>query len=83
LHNWFEHDQIRERFEFYDPLTLAAAIDPSMLQTRQVALSVETADADRLGESRVLAEGGPVTVVEGVDRQRFFDSLTGLLGLES
>jgi len=83
LHNWFEHDQTRDSFEYYDPLTLAAAIDPSMLQTREVALSVETVAADRLGESRVLAEGGPVAVVEGVDRQRFFDSLTGLLGLES
>ena len=83
LHNWFEHDQTRDSFEYYDPLTLATAIDPSILQTRGVALSVETVAADRLGESRVLAEGGPVAVVEGVDRQRFFDSLTGLLGLES
>lgn len=82
LHNWFEHDETRERFEFYDPLTLAAAIDPLILQTRPVALTVETEDADRLGESRVLAEGGPISVVEQVDRERFCDLLTGLLGLE-
>lgn len=83
LHNWFEHDAARERFEFYDPLTLAAAIDADILQTRQVALSVETEDADRLGESRVLADGGPVSVVDQVDHQRFSDLLISLLGLES
>jgi inosine-uridine nucleoside N-ribohydrolase len=82
LHNWFEHDETRERFEFYDPLTLAAAIDPAILRTRPVSLAVETEDAGRLGESRVLAEGGPVSVVDQADRERFFDLLTGLLGLE-
>lgn len=82
LHNWFEHDQTRERFEFYDPLTLATAIDPSIIRTREAVLSVETTDGDRLGESRVLAEGGPVLVVEGVDRLRFFDTFTRLLGLK-
>ncbi|MDA0734907.1 MAG: nucleoside hydrolase [Chloroflexi bacterium] len=83
LHNWFEHDATRERFEFYDPLTLAAAIDPEILETRQVALSVATEDTDRLGESWVLADSGPVSVVSQVDNGRFFNLLTGLLGLES
>jgi inosine-uridine nucleoside N-ribohydrolase len=82
LHHWFEHDETRERFELYDPLTLAAALDPVMLRTRQVALTVETEDPERLGKSRVLAEGGPVSVVGPVDVERFFDLLTGLLGLE-
>ncbi|HEU0022105.1 MAG TPA: hypothetical protein VFR55_10615 [Dehalococcoidia bacterium] len=53
-----------------------------MLQTRQVALTVETEDPDRLGESRVLADGGPMAVAQQVDCERFFDLLTGLLGLE-
>jgi inosine-uridine nucleoside N-ribohydrolase len=82
LHHWFEHDETRERFEFYDPLTLAAAIDPAVLRTRRLALAVETGDPDHLGQSRVLAAGGPISVVEQVDRERFFGLLSGLLGLE-
>lgn len=81
LRGWFEVDPQRERFEFYDPLTWAAAMDPEILTTRQVAMKVETAEVHRLGESLVLHDGGPVSVVERVDSQRFFSVLNSLLGL--
>ena len=81
LQNWFEVDQQRERFEFYDPLTWAAAIDPAILTTKPVTIEVETQDSRRLGESRVLHDGGPVSVVEQVDHRRFFALLTRLLKL--
>ena len=82
LNNWFGRDPKRTRFEFYDPLTLAAALDPSLLDTRQVTALVEIEDAEKLGKIRVVAEGGPVSVVEGVDQGRCFGMFRELLGLE-
>ena len=81
LQGWFEQDLRRDRFEFYDPLTLAAVIDPAVVRVRPVTLEVDTGDPERLGESRVTGEGGPTAVVEGVDAPRFFALLERLLGL--
>ncbi len=81
LRNWFEIDQKRERFEFCDPLAWAAAIDPGILTTRPVTIEVETGDPLRIGESRVLHDRGPVSVVEQVDHRRFFGLLARLLKL--
>ena len=81
LRGWFEQDPRRERFEFYDPLTVAAIIDPAVVRVRPVTLEVDTRDSERLGESRVVGEGGPVSVVEGVDTARFLALLERLLGL--
>jgi inosine-uridine nucleoside N-ribohydrolase len=82
LTNWFRRDPKRTRFEFYDPLTVAAAIEPGLLKTRKVALSVETEDEARLGESRIAGEGDAVSVVESVDRSQFFKLFRDLLSLE-
>lgn len=81
LQGWFGQDPRRNRFEFYDPLTLAAVIDPAVVRVRPVTLEVDTGVPERLGESRVIREGGPTAVVEGVDAPRFFALLERLLGL--
>ena len=41
LANWFSRRPDRERFEFYDPLTVAAALDPEVMTTRHTGLRVE------------------------------------------
>ena len=81
LVNWFARDPQRHRFEFYDPLTLAAAIQPDLLKVREVTLAVEAEDESRQGESHVVREGGPHRVVEHVDGTRFFRLFRRLLGL--
>ena len=81
LGNWFRQRPERTRFEFYDPLSLAAALDPAMLVTRPATVMVVAEEGERLGESRVIAEGGPVSVVEEVRQARFFDLLRETLGL--
>jgi inosine-uridine nucleoside N-ribohydrolase len=81
LWGWFDTDPTRQRFEFYDPLTLAAFIDPAILTVRPVTLDVECRDADRWGESRVIAEGGPVLVVDAAAAPKFFALLDRLLGI--
>jgi purine nucleosidase len=80
--NWFARDPERRRFEFYDPLTLAAAIQPGLTKTRKVTLSVEAENENGLGESRIEREGGPHSVVEEVDERGFFRLFRDLLEID-
>jgi len=82
LNNWFRRDSARQRFVFYDPLALAVALDPEVVTTRNMGLSAETADPDRLGKSSVTGAPGPVALAQQVDVSRFFTLFQGLLGLE-
>ena len=81
LCNWFRQDPRRQRFEFYDPLAFAAALSPDLITTRPMELAVETSDPTRLGETRVVAAGGPVAVTQKVDVRRFFALLEDLFQL--
>ena len=80
LHGWFARDAARERFEFYDPLAVALAVDPELATTRHLALSVCTEAGERWGETTVTAEPGPVAVADEVDSPRFFALLGELFG---
>ena len=80
LANWFRRDPQRDQFEFYDPLALAVALEPSLASTYQAAIRVEVTDPDRRGESLVTGLGGPVEVAQQVDKQRFFDLMEQTLG---
>ena len=76
LTNWFRKHPDREKFEFYDPLALAAALEPGLISTRQMALTVETKLEERIGEVRVLSRdchrGGNVAVADLVESDAFF-----------
>ena len=82
LANWFGRDSGRERFAFYDPLAVAVAIDPAVVTTRGLALTVETVDGERLGAATVSEHGSIVNVAQAVDAHRFFELLEELLGLQ-
>jgi inosine-uridine nucleoside N-ribohydrolase len=81
LRNWFRRDPMRERFEFYDPLAVAVAVDPGLASCRQVTLAAEITDAAHLGETRTIAAKGPVAVVGQVDGPRFFAMLEEIFDL--
>jgi len=80
LANWFRRDSQRQQFEFYDPLALAVALEPSLASTYQASIKVEVTDPDRRGESLVTGLGGQVEVAQQVDNQRFFDLMERTLG---
>ena len=80
LQNWFRRDDQRQRFEFYDPLAMAALLDPALLTTRPATVTVETAAGPQLGESRAVGNPGPVAVADKVDTARFFALLRETLG---
>ncbi len=79
ISNWFRQDETRQVFQFYDPLALATAIQPDIVQTRQVALTVDVAQDP--GRCLVTGDGGPVAVAQDVDAGKFFGLLNELLGL--
>ena len=81
LSNWFHRDSQRKGFDFYDPLALAIALRPELIATRQLTLEVETSDPSLMAETRVIAEGGLVTVAKDVDARGFFRLLQDLFGL--
>lgn len=84
LQNWFRRDPARARFEFYDPLAVALALDPSLAQYRAAAISVDTTDSERQGESTAPpppdGAPGPVSLAARIDAPRFFRLLRETLG---
>ena len=80
LGGWFARDFRRERFEFYDPLAVAIALDPAVATARRVALNVTTTPGEAWGETTISNEPGPVALASRVDEARFFELLRGLLG---
>ncbi len=82
VRNWFAKDAARQRFEFYDPLALAAALAPGLLETRPTTITVETAAGPELAACRVVAAAGPVLTADAVHAGRFFALLQAWLGWE-
>lgn len=80
LQGWFDRDGGRERFEFYDPLAVALALDPAVATVRRMAVRVGTAPGEGWGETLDAGSPGPVSLAEAVDAGRFFGLLSGLLG---
>jgi len=80
VQGWFARDERRQRFEFYDPLAVALALDPGVATVRPVSLEVDIAEGEGWGETRITDEPGPVSLAAEVDASRFFDLLSELLG---
>ena len=78
LSNWFRREPRRQRFELYDPLTVAVALQPGLISARPMKLAVETVDSVRAGQVRVVPGSGTVSVVESVDENRFWGMLEEL-----
>ena len=81
LGNWFRRDTQRQNFQFYDPLALAVALRPELVDTRRLGLVVEDAVPERMGMVRVAAETGTVAVAKTVDGQAFSSLLDDLFSL--
>ena len=80
LQNWFRRDSSRRRFEFYDPLAVAVALQSEVVTVCNVQLAAGTADAEDWGETTVVSNAGTVSLVDRVDRRRFSSILGQLFG---
>ncbi|MCH7736230.1 MAG: nucleoside hydrolase [Chloroflexi bacterium] len=82
LQGWFKKHPSRQRFEFYDPLALAIALEPAITTVAKVDLDVSLEENESLGETSETGGPGEITLARQVDSARFFGLLEGLLELE-
>ena len=82
LQKWFQHDASRERFEFYDPLAMALALEPSIASVIKVDLDVALEENEYWGETYDSGGPGEITLPIDVDADRFFAMFGSLLEIE-
>ncbi len=82
LQGWFRKGPARERFEFYDPLAMALALDPVVATVAKVDLDVGLEENDSWGETTITGGPGEITLLQQVDSGRFFRLLAGTLEIE-
>jgi purine nucleosidase len=70
LAGWFAAHPEHREYNLCDPLAMAAAIEPSLLETEPARVVVETEEGRRYGQTRAEYGGGPVKVARGVDVER-------------
>lgn len=69
----------RHQFALHDPLSVAVAVDPTLIDTRQSAISVDTVEPER-GRTRLVGPG-TVHVATSVDAKRAFEEFRRTVGL--
>ena len=82
LQSWFSKHPNRERFEFYDPLAIAMALDPAIGTVTKVDLDVGLEENDSWGVTSESGGPGEIALLIDVDTSRFFSLLEGLLEME-
>ncbi len=81
LADWFRRDPARQRFVYYDPLTVAATLDPGVITTRDVTLRVEASNPELWGKVTIEGDAGPVALAQQVNTARFHTLFRELLDL--
>lgn len=82
LQGWFRKEPSRQRFEFYDPLAMAIALEPAIATVTKVDLDVGLEENESWGETSESGGPGEITLPLEVNSTRFFGLLEGLLELE-
>ena len=82
LLGWFKKDPRRQRFEFYDPLALAIALEPAVATVAKIDLDVGLVESEWKGATWETGGPGEITLPEDVYPSRFFMLLEEVLGLE-
>ena len=82
LQGWFRKEPSRQRFEFYDPLAMAIALEPAIATVTKVDLDVGLEENESWGETSESGGPGEITLPLEVNSTRFFGLLVGLLELK-
>jgi inosine-uridine nucleoside N-ribohydrolase len=69
----------RDQFSLHDPLSVAVAIDPTLIAIRKLAIAVETVEPE-LGRTRIAGPGN-VRVAASVDSERALEDFRRTVGL--
>ncbi len=82
LQGWFRKEPSRQRFEFYDPLAMAIALEPAIATVTKVDLDVGLEENESWGETSESGGPGEITLPLEVNSTRFFGLIVGLLELK-
>jgi inosine-uridine nucleoside N-ribohydrolase len=82
LQGWFRKEPSRQRFEFYDPLAMAIALEPAIATVTKVDLDVGLEENESWGETSESGGPGEITLPLEVNSTRFFGLLVRLLELK-
>ena len=69
----------RDQFALHDPLSVAIAIDPTLIEIRELAIAVDTVDPE-LGRTRIMGPG-TVRVAASVESVRALEDFRRTVGL--
>ena len=69
----------REQFSLHDPLSVAVAIDPTLIDVRELAVAIDFVKPER-GRTRIVGPGS-VRVATSVDAQRALEEFRRTVGL--
>jgi purine nucleosidase len=69
----------REQFSLHDPLSVAVAIDPTLIDVRELAVAIDFVEPER-GRTRIVGPGS-VRVATSVDAQRALEEFRRTVGL--
>ena len=67
---WFAGHPDSEEFHLCDPLTVAVAIDPTLVRTESISVAVDTSDGPERGNTMRGGAGPPIDVALEVDVER-------------
>lgn len=82
LQAWFKKKPERQRFEFYDPLAMAIALEPTIATVTKIDVDVGLEKSEWLGATWETGGPGEITLPGNVYSSRFFTLLERLLELE-
>ena len=82
LQGWFKKEPSRQRFEFYDPLAMAVALNPAVASMTKIDLDVDLQQGGSWGATSETGGPGEITLLQDVYAPRFFTLLEELLELE-
>ena len=82
LQGWFKKEPSRQRFDFYDPLAMAFALEPAVASVKKIDLDVDLEQSQFWGATWETGGPGEITVLGDVHAPRFFKFLEESLGLE-
>ena len=82
LHGWFKKQTSRQRFEFYDPLAMAVALEPAVANVTKIDLNVGLEENQWRGATWETGGPGEIALISDVYSSRFFMLLERLLSLE-
>jgi purine nucleosidase/pyrimidine-specific ribonucleoside hydrolase len=69
----------RDQFSLHDPLSVAVAIDPTLIEVRELAIAVDAVEPER-GRTNIVGPG-TIRVAASVDAQRALDEFRRTVGL--